>query len=48
MGHQADPGVAMMFVVPGEELAAERAGVLDGVKPGGKPGPVLQRLELRF
>ena len=47
-GHQADAGVAVIVVVPVEELAAERSGVLDRVEPGGEPGPVLQRLELRF
>ena len=29
----------MVVVVPDEELAADRAGVLDRVEPGGEPGP---------
>ena len=37
--HQPDPAVAMHAVVPGEELAAERAGMLDGVKPRGERHP---------
>ena len=45
-GHQADPGVAVGLVVPVEELAAVRAGVLDLVEPLGELGPVLQRLEI--
>jgi len=40
--------VTMLVVVPAEELAAERAGVLDRVEPGGEPGPVLQRFEVRL
>ncbi len=47
-GHEADAGVAVLVVVPGEELAAERSGVLDRVEAGGEAGPVLQRLELRL
>ena len=47
-GHQADPGVAVGVVVPGKELAAERAGLHDRVKPSGERGPVLQRLEVRL
>jgi hypothetical protein len=47
-GHQPDPGVAVLVVVPAEELAAERSGVLDRVEPGGEPGSVLQRFELRL
>ena len=46
--HQADPGVAVLVVVPAEELAAERARVLDRVEPSGKARPVLERLELRL
>jgi hypothetical protein len=40
--------MAVLVVVPAKELAAERPGVLDRVKPGGEPGPVLERLEVRF
>ena len=42
-GHQADARVAVLVVVPVEEVAAERAGVLDRVEPVGEPGPVLER-----
>jgi hypothetical protein len=38
----------MVVVVVVEELAAERAGVLDGVKAPREAGAILQRLELRF
>ena len=38
----------MGVVVPVEELAAVRAGVLDVVEPGGELGPVLQGLEVRL
>jgi hypothetical protein len=47
-GHQADPGVAVLAVVPAEELAAERARLLDRVEAGGEAGLVLERLELRL
>ena len=47
-GHEADPGVAVLAVVPGEELATEAAGVLDRVEACGEAGPVFQRLELRL
>ena len=47
-GHQADPGVAVLLVVPVEEVAAERACVVDRVKAGGERGPVLERLEVRL
>ena len=38
----------MLVVVPAEEVAGERSGVLDRVEPGGEPGSVFQRLEVRF
>ncbi len=47
-GHQADPGVVVLVVVPVEELAAEHSGVLDLVEMVGELGPVLERLEVRF
>jgi hypothetical protein len=47
-GHQRDSGVAVGVVVPVHERAAVLARVLDRVKPGGKRGPVLERLEVRF
>ena len=45
-GMQAQPGVVMFVVVPGEERAAEQACGLDRVEPVGEVGPVLQGLEL--
>ena len=45
-GHEADPRVAVLMVVPGEELAAEGARFLDGGEAGGEGGPVLERFEL--
>ena len=47
-GHQPDPGVAMLVVVPVEEAAAGLARVLDRVEPIGELGPVLQGLEVRL
>ena len=47
-GHQPDPGVPVVMVVPPEELAAVGAGVLDVVEPLGELGPVLQGLEVRL
>lgn len=45
-GHQGDPGVAVLVVVPAEEGAAEGARVLDRLEPGGEAGPVLEGVEL--
>ncbi len=45
-GEQADAGMPVGFVVPGEEASAESAGVLDGAEALGKVGPVRERLEL--
>ncbi len=45
---QAQPGVAMLVVVPAEEELAVPTGGLDRVEPVGEVWPVLQRLELRF
>jgi hypothetical protein len=47
-GHQPDPGVAVLVVVPVKERAAVPAGVVDVVEPVRELGPVLQRLEVRF
>ena len=47
-GVQAEPAVAVLVVVPGEEFLAVRAGGLDRGEPGGEARPVLQRLELRL
>lgn len=43
---QADPGVPMLLVVPGEELGAPRPGVLEGSETLGKVVPVFQGLVL--
>ncbi len=40
--------MAMLLIVPEEELAAERQGVVVGRKPLRELGPVLERLELAF
>ena len=37
-GHQADPGVAVLVLVPVEERAAERAGVFDVLEAVGELG----------
>ena len=47
-GHQPDPGVPVLLVVPAEELPGVSAGVLDVVEPVGELGPVLQGLEVRL
>ena len=44
-GEQADAAMAVLVVVPGEELAAEVAGLLDGIEAVRKVGTVLERLE---
>ena len=45
-GHVADARVAMRLVVPGEELLAMAAGILDAAEAVREIGTVLQRLEL--
>jgi hypothetical protein len=45
-GHHRDPGMAVLAVVPAEELLAERPGVLERAEPVGEARPVLQGLEL--
>src|SRR3978361_848119 len=47
-GHEADPGVMVVLVVPIEELAAEGLGILDAAEPAGKARLVLQGLEVAF
>ena len=47
-GEQADAAMAVLVVVPGEELAAEVAGLLDGIEAVRKVGTVLERLEPAF
>src|ERR1039457_4518390 len=46
--HQADSAVAVFVVVPGEELLAVSAGVLDRAEAIGKVGSVLESFELRL
>jgi len=46
--HQANACVMMVLIIPGEETAAERAGIIDGVEPFGKLGLIFQRLEVSF
>ena len=43
---EADTGVAVLVVVPVEEVLAEYPAILDGAKPFRKLGAVLERLEL--
>jgi|SRR5215218_2691194 hypothetical protein len=43
---EADPGVAVLGVVPAEEPGAEAVGVLQATEPVGELGPVLEGLEL--
>src|ERR1019366_4725212 len=45
-GHQPDPGVPMLFVIPIEKPTAMSAGVVDRVEAVWEPWPVLQGLEL--
>ena len=45
---EADTGVAVLSVVPGEEFAAECQAMLDGPKTLRELWPVLERLELAF
>src|ERR1700758_794882 len=45
---KCQPGVAMLIVVPREEVLAVGTRRLDRGEPAGEVGPVLQRLELRL
>jgi hypothetical protein len=47
-GEQPEPGMAMLLVVPAEELLREGAGVLQRAEAFRKPWPVFQRPELAF
>jgi hypothetical protein len=47
-GHQADPGMMMVLVVPMEEAAAETSGILDAAKSLGEGRLILQSLEVTF
>ena len=44
--HQADTCVMMVFVIPGEETAAESACILDGLIPLGELWLIFQWLEV--
>jgi hypothetical protein len=43
---QADAGMAMLLVVPGEEVLAKGAGILDGPETFGKVRPIFQGFEV--
>ena len=47
-GHQADPDVMMVPVVPVEEASAKALGVLDAAKALGEGRLILQSLEVAF
>src|SRR5271157_5661399 len=47
-GHQTDPGMVMVLVVPVEELAAEASGVLDTAEASWEARLILQGLEVAF
>ena len=47
-GHQADPGMVMVLVVPIEEAAAEASGVLDAAEALGEARLILQGFEVAF
>jgi len=46
--HQPDACVMLVFIIPGEEAAAEVAGLLDGFKFLGEFRLIFQRLEMGF
>jgi hypothetical protein len=47
-GHQTDPDVVMVLIVPVEEAAAEAFGILDAAKALREGRLILQRLEVAF
>ena len=47
-GHQTDPGVVMVLIVPVEELTAEAFGVLDAAETLWEARLILQCLEVAF
>ena len=47
-GHQAEAGVVMGLVIPGEERPAERLGVLDASEAAGEFRLILESLEVGF
>ena len=47
-GHQADPGMVMVLIVPNEERATETSRVLDAAEAFGKARLILHGLEMAF
>ena len=47
-GHQPDPGVVVVLIVPIEECAAEASGVLDAAEPFRETLLIFQRFEVAF
>jgi hypothetical protein len=47
-GHQADPGMGMVLIVPDEKCATETFCVLDAAEAFGKARLILQGLEVAF
>ena len=45
---KAQAGMAVMIVIPGEELLAERTGILERPKAFGEARPVFQSAEVAF
>ena len=45
---QGQPGMMVLVVVPGEEVLAEAAGILNGTEAVRVTGPVLHGFEVRF
>ena len=45
-GHQAQAGVVVVLVIPGEERPAERLGILDASEAAGEFRLILERLEV--
>ena len=44
--HQTNASVMVVFIIPSEEAAAERAGLVDGLEPFGEFRLIFQRLEV--
>jgi hypothetical protein len=47
-GHEADPGMVMVLVVPVEELPAETSGVLDAAEAPWEARLIFQGFEMAF
>ena len=47
-GHEADPGMVMVLVVPVEEFPAEASGILNAAEAFGKARLIFQRFEVAF